>query len=184
MSRTVRTRACASAADQVAYAFCNTSLGVDDRVDALVQLLTVRPSIGALALSVLLCTVSVACRSTKSSRCSRRGSRRLAPSRDSASPSMISDPGRSDCLRTSARQARPMSGPGGTSATGRYDWGANCIHGVQSRCGSKCPTSFPNPNAQVCRRSDATRRALSGLCSVAMAMALLTTRAWFEVWLE
>ena len=29
-----------------------------------------------------------------------------------------------------------------------YDWGTNCIHGVQSRCGSKCPTSFPNPNAQ------------------------------------
>lgn len=29
-----------------------------------------------------------------------------------------------------------------------FDWGANCIHGVQSRCGSKCPTSFPNPNAQ------------------------------------
>ena len=26
-----------------------------------------------------------------------------------------------------------------------YDWGGNCIHGVQSRCGSnftKCPTSF------------------------------------------
>jgi len=30
-----------------------------------------------------------------------------------------------------------------------YDWGANCIHGVQSRCGEKCPTTFPNPNAQV-----------------------------------
>jgi len=29
-----------------------------------------------------------------------------------------------------------------------YDWGTNCIHGVQSRCGTKCPTSFPNPNAQ------------------------------------
>jgi hypothetical protein len=29
-----------------------------------------------------------------------------------------------------------------------YDWGTNCIHGAQSRCGSKCPTSFPNPNAQ------------------------------------
>ena len=26
-----------------------------------------------------------------------------------------------------------------------YDWGANCIHGVQSRCGTKCPTSFSNP---------------------------------------
>ena len=29
-----------------------------------------------------------------------------------------------------------------------YDWGGNCIHGVQSRCGSnftKCPTSFPDP---------------------------------------
>ena len=33
-----------------------------------------------------------------------------------------------------------------------YDWGANCIHGVQSRCtipdengDIKCPTSFPNP---------------------------------------
>lgn len=33
-----------------------------------------------------------------------------------------------------------------------YDWGGNCIHGVQSRCGNgtdgkpRCPTSFPNPN--------------------------------------
>eukprot|EP01113_Clastostelium_recurvatum_P014919 TRINITY_DN1818_c0_g2_i1.p1 TRINITY_DN1818_c0_g2~~TRINITY_DN1818_c0_g2_i1.p1 ORF type:complete len:760 (+),score=162.36 TRINITY_DN1818_c0_g2_i1:146-2425(+) len=27
-----------------------------------------------------------------------------------------------------------------------YDWGANCVHGVQSRCGTKCPTSFANPN--------------------------------------
>eukprot|EP00123_Amoebidium_parasiticum_P014893 comp22688_c0_seq2/m.35130 comp22688_c0_seq2/g.35130 ORF comp22688_c0_seq2/g.35130 comp22688_c0_seq2/m.35130 type:complete len:436 (-) comp22688_c0_seq2:9-1316(-) len=28
-----------------------------------------------------------------------------------------------------------------------YNWGTNCIHGVQSRCGTRCPTSFPNPNA-------------------------------------
>jgi beta-D-xylosidase 4 len=30
-----------------------------------------------------------------------------------------------------------------------YDWGGNCIHGVQSRCApdGRCPTSFPNPNA-------------------------------------
>ncbi|CAK0849068.1 unnamed protein product [Prorocentrum cordatum] len=30
----------------------------------------------------------------------------------------------------------------------QYDWGANCIHGVESRCGSggRCPTPFPNPN--------------------------------------
>ena len=28
-----------------------------------------------------------------------------------------------------------------------YDWGANCIHGVQSRCfKDRCPTSYPNPN--------------------------------------
>ena len=33
-----------------------------------------------------------------------------------------------------------------------YDWGGNCIHGVQSRCGTgtdgkeRCPTSYPNPN--------------------------------------
>jgi len=27
-----------------------------------------------------------------------------------------------------------------------FDWGTNCIHGVQSRCGKNCPTSFPNPN--------------------------------------
>lgn len=29
------------------------------------------------------------------------------------------------------------------------DWGANCVHGVQSRCapdGGRCATSFPNPN--------------------------------------
>eukprot|EP00466_Bigelowiella_natans_P002901 jgi/Bigna1/35876/e_gw1.11.102.1 len=30
-----------------------------------------------------------------------------------------------------------------------YDWGGNCIHGVQSNCAKdgRCPTSFPNPNA-------------------------------------
>jgi hypothetical protein len=33
-----------------------------------------------------------------------------------------------------------------------YDWGGNCIHGVQSRCGfgsdgkQRCPTSYPDPN--------------------------------------
>ena len=35
-----------------------------------------------------------------------------------------------------------------------YDWGTNCIHGVQSRCAPpdaatgavRCPTSYPNPN--------------------------------------
>ena len=29
-----------------------------------------------------------------------------------------------------------------------YDWGANCIHGVQSRCDAsgRCATSYPNPN--------------------------------------
>lgn len=29
-----------------------------------------------------------------------------------------------------------------------YNWGANCMHGVQSRCGpdGRCATSFPNPN--------------------------------------
>ena len=29
-----------------------------------------------------------------------------------------------------------------------YDWGGNCIHGVQSRCApdGRCPTSYPNPN--------------------------------------
>lgn len=35
-----------------------------------------------------------------------------------------------------------------------YDWGGNCVHGVQSRCAplnkdgtnGRCPTSFPNPN--------------------------------------
>jgi hypothetical protein len=164
VSRTVRTRACASAADQVAYAFCNTSLGVDDRVDALVQLLTVRPSIGALALSVLLCTVSVACRSTKSSRCSRRGSRRLAPSRDSASPSMISDPGRSDCLRPSARQARPMEwsrrrhkrrplGPlVGTIGARTAFTACSRAAAPSARRASPTPT-----RRSVCRRSDATR---------------------------
>ncbi|KAG7389753.1 hypothetical protein PHYPSEUDO_009673 [Phytophthora pseudosyringae] len=26
-----------------------------------------------------------------------------------------------------------------------YNWGANCVHGVQSSCGTNCPTSFPNP---------------------------------------
>lgn len=26
-----------------------------------------------------------------------------------------------------------------------YNWGANCVHGVQSTCGTHCATSFPNP---------------------------------------
>ncbi|CAI5742673.1 unnamed protein product [Hyaloperonospora brassicae] len=26
-----------------------------------------------------------------------------------------------------------------------YNWGANCVHGVQSTCGVHCATSFPNP---------------------------------------
>ncbi|TYZ57633.1 hypothetical protein PybrP1_003385 [[Pythium] brassicae (nom. inval.)] len=26
-----------------------------------------------------------------------------------------------------------------------YNWGANCVHGVQSTCGTRCATSFPNP---------------------------------------
>lgn len=26
-----------------------------------------------------------------------------------------------------------------------YNWGANCVHGVQSTCGSRCATNFPNP---------------------------------------
>jgi len=44
--------------------------------------------------------------------------------------------------------------PGNVSSIGlpEYDWGLNCIHGVQSTCGEKdgeqaCATSFPNPNA-------------------------------------
>eukprot|EP01083_Nonionella_stella_P159884 522045_1 len=28
-----------------------------------------------------------------------------------------------------------------------YDWGTNCIHSAQSRCGSACSTVFPEPNA-------------------------------------
>ena len=30
-----------------------------------------------------------------------------------------------------------------------YDWGANCVHGVESRCSpdGRCPTSYPNPNS-------------------------------------
>ena len=45
--------------------------------------------------------------------------------------------------------------PGNISRLGlpEYDWGVNCIHGVQTTCGvdsageTMCPTSFPNPNA-------------------------------------
>jgi len=28
-----------------------------------------------------------------------------------------------------------------------YDWGTNCIHSAQTRCGSSCATVFPEPNA-------------------------------------
>lgn len=36
---------------------------------------------------------------------------------------------------------------GNVSALGlpEYNWGANCVHGVQSTCGTHCATSFPNP---------------------------------------
>lgn len=44
--------------------------------------------------------------------------------------------------------------PGNISRLGlpEYDWGVNCVHGVQTTCGRvggavRCPTSFPNPNA-------------------------------------
>ena len=45
--------------------------------------------------------------------------------------------------------------PGNVSRIGlpEYDWGVNCIHGVQTTCGTNtngtmvCPSSFPNPNA-------------------------------------
>ncbi len=45
--------------------------------------------------------------------------------------------------------------PGNISRLGlpEYDWGVNCIHGVQTTCVKRedgttaCPTSFPNPNA-------------------------------------
>jgi len=42
-----------------------------------------------------------------------------------------------------------MSPRGNISSIGlpAYDWGANCVHGVQSHCGTRCPTSFPNPCA-------------------------------------
>jgi beta-glucosidase-like glycosyl hydrolase len=41
--------------------------------------------------------------------------------------------------------------PGNSKAIDRlslpsFDWGLNCLHGVQSTCpGTSCPTSFPNP---------------------------------------
>ncbi|EGZ28322.1 family 3 glycoside hydrolase [Phytophthora sojae] len=36
-----------------------------------------------------------------------------------------------------------------------YNWGANCVHGVRSTCGTNCPTSFPNPvNLSIHRRRD------------------------------
>ncbi|GAB9462521.1 Glycoside hydrolase [Globisporangium polare] len=36
---------------------------------------------------------------------------------------------------------------GNVSALGlpEYNWGANCVHGVQSTCGTNCATNFPNP---------------------------------------
>ena len=45
--------------------------------------------------------------------------------------------------------------PGNISRIGlpEYDWGVNCIHGVQTTCGTTtngtivCPSSFPNPNS-------------------------------------
>lgn len=46
--------------------------------------------------------------------------------------------------RASPRGAIPRLG------VPEYDWGGNCVHGVQARCGSnftRCPTSFPTPGA-------------------------------------
>jgi hypothetical protein len=42
-----------------------------------------------------------------------------------------------------------MSPKGNVSRIGlpAYDWGANCVHGVQSRCvGEVCPSSFAMPS--------------------------------------
>ncbi|KAJ1454892.1 family 3 glycoside hydrolase, partial [Pelagophyceae sp. CCMP2097] len=55
-----------------------------------------------------------------------------------------------------------------------YDWGANCIHGAQSRCGSRCPTSFPNPNAQAASWNRTSWR----------AMAAVTGKELRALWLE
>ena len=30
-----------------------------------------------------------------------------------------------------------------------FDWGLNCLHGVQSTCGTNCATSFPMPVAMA-----------------------------------
>ena len=49
------------------------------------------------------------------------------------------------------------------------DWGANCIHGVQSRCGTgtdgkeRCPTSFPGPNFLGATFNRSSWRAMGGV---------------------
>lgn len=44
-----------------------------------------------------------------------------------------------------------------------YNWGANCVHGVRSTCGTNCPTSFPNPvNLSIHRRCVIWRRLWAG----------------------
>jgi len=82
-------RACAPGHDQ--FQFCNASIGIEKRVEDLIDHLN-------LEEKILLLTA-----------------------------------------RASPRGAVERLG------IPEYNWGANCVHGVQSTCGTKCATSFPNP---------------------------------------
>lgn len=83
-------RACSSP-EHLAFAFCNASLSISDRVEDLLRRLPLDEKVTLLTAR--------------------------------ASPK------------------------GNLSSIGlpEYNWGANCVHGVQSTCGTNCATSFPNP---------------------------------------
>ena len=51
-----------------------------------------------------------------------------------------------------------------------YDWGGNCIHGVQSNCApdGRCPTSFPDPNALGAAFNRSAWRSLGRVIGVEM----------------
>ena len=55
-----------------------------------------------------------------------------------------------------------------------YDWGTNCIHSVQSRCGSNCATLFPEPNGLGCTWNKTLIR------NISTAIGLELRALWLE----
>ena len=113
-------RACSTPETSV-FPFCNVSLSVDDRVANLVSLLHNDEKLPLLT-----------------ARMSPKGNVPRLGLPECTCAAVVYLPRRQACDAMRCSQS-PCSRAD--------DWGANCVHGVQSRCGTRCPTSFACPNA-------------------------------------